>query len=116
MISWKTYEDQARLSVILAGISFVAALAAIALILRNFDADLFFVNFKFSGMWIKMFGAGLLTALGCGALGFVLGIYTAGQNRNKATNLSWMGFFGSAVALTIAMSTVVFFYFTKNAM
>lgn len=116
MIRWKTYEDQARLSVALAAFSFVASLAAITLVLRNFDPDMFFVNYRGSGPWLIVFGVGLLIALGAGTLGFLLGIYTAGQNRNKATNLSWMGFFGSAVALTMAMSTGVFFYFTRNAM
>jgi hypothetical protein len=115
MLSWKTYEDQARLSVILAILSMLAGLAAVGLILRNLDAELFFVNFRKSGLFLPIMGLGLLVALGAGAGGFFLGLHTAGQSRNKATNLSWLGFFGSAASLTIALSAGVFFFFTRNA-
>lgn len=116
MLSWKTYEDQARLSVVFAALSLLAGLAASGLILRNFDAELFFVNFNKRGMWLPVLGLGLATSMAFGTAGFFLGIYTAGQNRNKATNLSWMGFFGSAAALTLAMSAGLFFFLTRNAM
>ncbi len=110
----KTYEDQAKLSVYASIVAGLASLASVALILRNFDSEEFFVNYASGTLWLPAVAASLLVALGAGALAFFMGLYTAGQRRNKKTNLSWLAFFISAGAITIALSAAVFFVLTRN--
>lgn len=108
------YENQAKLSVCLAAVGILAAVAAVALLLRNFEPADRFVYYSSSGKWFLALGGtlavGLLTSTG----GFFVGIASAGQRRNKAIKLSWLGFFLSAAAITLTMCCVVFFYFTRN--
>ena len=115
MLKLKTYEDQATLSIVLAGAGMLAAVAAIAILLRRFDADEFYVTYSPKSMYLPALGICILSALAGGAGGFFLGFYTAGQRRNKTPNRSWAGFFIGAVAITLALSTGIFFYFTKQA-
>ena len=78
----KRYEDQARLSVILAIVAFVAALGAAAVMIKIYSPD--FVGFPVK-MNSKRFLA-IMGALGMAGLasliGFLVGFGSAGQKRN----------------------------------
>jgi len=111
----KTYEDQAKLSVILAIVGALATVGAVGLMLRNFDATGFFVSYRSNGPWLPIVGAGLLVGLGAGVGGFFIALNSAGQRRNKRSALSWQAFFLNALVVTVVLSACIFFYFTRNA-
>ncbi len=109
-----SYESLSRLSVILACVGLVAVLVTLGLLLRNADLEARYVYYNPKGMFLPALGAGLFVSLATAAAGFFIGLSTAGQRRNQATGLSWAGFFLSAAVITLTMSAVVVFYFTRS--
>lgn len=109
------YENQARLSVAMAVVGLVGCVGAVALLVRNFNPADRFVYYGASSMYLPLLGVMLLVSLGGGAIGFFVGISSAGQRRNKAANVAWAGFFLSAAVITLALCAGIFFYFTRNA-
>lgn len=115
--SLNTYENQARISVIAAGVGALAAVATVALLARNFtDLQTFYVVYNPQTMYLPAVGVGLLGALACGTIGFFVGLNSAGQKRNTQSKLAWMGFFCSAAVITLALCIGLFFYFTRRPM
>ncbi|MBK9127720.1 MAG: hypothetical protein IPM13_07945 [Phycisphaerales bacterium] len=111
-----TYEKQARLSVLLAGVAGLGALAALGLVLRNFRADAGMTVYSGKGMWLPVLGLTLLFSFAAAGTGLFLGLNGAGQKRNTKSSLSWLGFFLSAGVITLAAIVGVFFAFTRVAM
>lgn len=111
-----TYENQARLSVALAVVGGVAGLAAIALLIRNFDPQTKYVAYSRETLYLPLLGAALLFSLVAGVAGLGLGFNSAGQRRNERSRLSWLGFFLCAGVITIALCAGIFFVLTKYAM
>lgn len=111
-LSLKTYEDQARFSVLLGAVASVAVIAAIAMILQRFDWTAFMIPMK-----SKLRLVGVLAAIGVAgilsAIGFFVSLNTAGQKRNKNQSLSWTGFFFNAAVLTVAACLGIVFMMTK---
>lgn len=112
---FKTYEDQAKLSVVLSVLGALATVGVIVLMLRNFDAGSFYVSYNPKTLWLPMVGVGILVGLSAGTVGFFVALNSAGQKRNKNSGLSWQGFFLNALVLTVILSACVFFFFTRNA-
>lgn len=112
MISFKTYEVRALVSLIAGGLSLLASIALLGIVLFLFDAENRVIVSSVNRLLAIVGLTGV--ALGLGALGFLLGITTAGQKRNSKTNLSWLGFFGGAIGLTVAMSGFLFFWLAKS--
>ncbi len=110
---FKTFEQQARMSVIFAVVSVIAALGAAVLCIYKFRPDEGFVVFNSGGLFQPVVAAAILVSLLSGATAFFMGLSSAGQRRNKATSLSWLGFFTGAAGLTVALSTGVFFWLTR---
>ena len=115
MLKLKTYEDQAKLSVLLGLIGLLAAFGAIVAIAYAFRADGFFTLYRPGSFRLPAIAGGVLLGLAGGGGAFLLGLLTAGQRRNKAIRLSWTGFFLGAGAMTLAMSAGLFFYLTRQA-
>ena len=114
MLKLKTYEDQAKLGVVLAAISLVAALCGAYGVLSRFEFETFFTYYSPNSLRLPLIGAALLGSVLCGAVAFFIGFSTAGQRRNKATNVSWLAFFLSAAGMTLAMSVGIFFFLTRS--
>ncbi|MBL8877689.1 MAG: hypothetical protein JNG88_01100 [Phycisphaerales bacterium] len=110
--SLKTYEDQAKFSVVLGAVATVAIVAALGLILQRFDWSAFMIPIKSKLRLVAILGgigvAGLLSTAG-----FFVSLNTAGQKRNKNQSLSWTGFFFNAAILTLAACVGVVFMLTK---
>jgi hypothetical protein len=111
----KSYEGQARISVLLAVGGAVLALATGALIWQNFSAADFAVYYRPSGMrYLAILSGGALAVI-LSVTGFFVGLNSAGQRRNKKDSLAWLGFFLNAAVIILAMSLLVFFWFAKFA-
>ena len=113
-LNLQKYENQAKLSVILAIVGGAAALAAIALLLRNFDTGDRYVYYRATGLWFPALGASLAMALLTSTAAFFLGLASASKRRNTATGVSWTGFFLSAITITVTLSAALFFIFTRS--
>ncbi|QOJ13642.1 MAG: hypothetical protein HRU75_02855 [Planctomycetia bacterium] len=110
----KSYEGQARLSVILAIVGACAALGAAFFMLSALDASNLEINLRAGGRRFLGIMAGIGVGFLAGVIGFFMGLSGAGEKRNKASSLSWMGFFLSAGVLAAVLCLGVFFFFTKN--
>jgi len=110
----KTYEEQAKLSVILAVIGGFFALVALGGVLRNFDPSTGWVRYGTKSIFMPALGICLLLALALAAAGFFVALHSAGQRRNKRSRLSWTGFFLNAVVLMFALCVGAFFVITRH--
>jgi len=110
----KTYEDQAKLSVILAAVGGFFTVAALGAILRNFDAHTGWVQYGTKTVFLPALGGCLVLALALAAIGFFVALNSAGQRRNKRSRLSWTGFFLNALVIMFALCAGVFFFFTRH--
>jgi len=90
------------------------AVCAAAAVLQNFRSEHFEVVVKAGSMRYYAVLGGLAFALLTGVVGIYMGFVGAGHKRNKKSKLSWVGFFANAAVLTVAMSVLVFFWFTKE--
>ncbi len=104
--SLRKYETQARVSVAAALASIVPLGALAFFILQPLDSDLFIYYGAKRG--IAIYGAGLL-ALSLAGAGFAFGLNSAGQRRNDVPRMSWLGFFLSALIITITLMLLLFF-------
>jgi prepilin signal peptidase PulO-like enzyme (type II secretory pathway) len=110
----KTYEGQAKVSVLLAVLGGLALVGVLALICRNFDLATWFTTYNPNGFWLPILGVGLLAALAASTIGFFVGLHSAGQRRNTRSALAWLGFFVNALIITAALSSAALFVFTRN--
>jgi hypothetical protein len=114
-VNLKTAEDKARLSIIVAIVGLVFAIGAALVLLRNFRSDQFIVLYNAQTMWLPAFAGTALLGLGASAAAFFLGLNSAAARRNQQVGKSWLGFFLGAGGVTVAMSVLVFFYFTRSS-
>ncbi len=112
----KTYEDQAKLSMILATVGGFFALAALGGILKNFDPSTGWVRYGTKSIFLPALGGCLMLALALATIGFFVALNSAGQRRNKRSRLSWTGFFLNAVVITFAVCVGAFFVITRHGM
>jgi hypothetical protein len=109
-----TYEKQATLSLVCGGVAGLAVLGFLAIMLPRFHPTEFEVMVgQGSKAYYALFASAGVAVL-MGAAGFFLGLNSAGQKRNKKNRLSWAGFFLNAGLITLAMSALLFFWFTKE--
>lgn len=110
-----TYENQSKLSVLLAIVGALGTVGAAGLLARNFtDLETFWVAYRPSSMWLPAMGGSLLLALIASGIGFLVGFGSAGQRRNTLSGVAWLGFFLNAGVLVLALCAAVFFYFTRH--
>jgi hypothetical protein len=110
-----TYEGQAKLSLVLGVVGAAAAMVVMFLIWKKFDRMSFYVSYNAKGLFLPIFGMGVLGGLIAGTVGFFVALNSAGQRRNTRSKLSWQAFFLNAIVLTVLLATAVFFVFTRNA-
>lgn len=108
-----TYEKQAMYSMACACVAILAALATVALIVRNLDFETWTLSMPRTGPSFKLMLVGVAGACLLGTVGFFVGFSSAGHSRNKRSGLSWLGFFLSAAAVSLGMSAFIFYYFTR---
>lgn len=109
----KTFEAQSRLSVLLAIVATLLTVAAAVLIATRFDPESFAVVIRARGARFFAIVGATAVAILLGLTGFFVGLNSAGQKRNKDSRLAWIGFFGNAAILTLALCLFVFFFLAK---
>lgn len=115
MAKKRSYEQQAKLSVVLAVVGGVCLLAGAFCVFQAFDPQNFWVVYNPRGKRILAIGGALFLAMAAGGVGFLVGLNSAGQRQNTRNGLSWTGFFLNAAVIALTLSCGVFFYLTKYA-
>jgi uncharacterized membrane protein len=108
------YEMQAKLSLILAAIGGVCALALAVCVFYHFNLEEFTAYYKTGTLrFMVILGS---TALGivASAIGFFVALNSAGRKRNRLSSLAWTAFFVNAVAGTVTVCVFVIFWFAKE--
>ncbi len=111
-----SYERQGVLSIAAALLAGLAAIVAIGLLARNYRADAGATIYGAGSVWFMAFAGSVLGGLALSAVGFGLGLNSAGQKRNTQSGRSWLGFFLSAAAFTATALAGLFFYFTRQGL
>lgn len=108
------YEKQALASVALAAVAAVAMIVQAALILPKFNFADF--EYAYSSKTLRQpIILGMTALAGIAAIaGILMGLNSAGQNRNKKQQMSWIGFFGNALVITITVVVFIMFWFAKE--
>lgn len=109
-----TYEKQATLSLACAAAAGLVVLVFAFQIVMKFQWQEFEVLLG-QKRYYAMLGMCAFAIL-IGTAGFFLGFNSAGQKRNKKNSWAWTGFFLNAAILTLAMSGLLFFWFTKEVL
>jgi hypothetical protein len=105
--SLRRVENQAQASVIVSLLSVLPWAAATFWILKKFDYAekmLYYGQGGRTGLLVCVTAALLLSAVGFG-----LGLSSAGQRRNDKQQWSWIGFFTGAIMLTLTIVVIAVF-------
>lgn len=109
----RKFEVQARYAAILAVLSLLPCLGAIALAYRNFDWLLGRIKYGGGGRFVMGFAGCVLLSLAPGALALVLGLNSAGQKRNERSSQSWIGFFIGGAVVTVNVILLIAFFMLR---
>ena len=108
------HETQAKVSLLLAAVGGLSALALIVFVLRNFDwqnfAAIYTVgHWRYYAILIATFVAGA-----SGAIGWFVAFNSAGQRRNKLSKVAWMTFFVHSAIILVTLCVFILFWFNKE--
>ncbi len=113
-LNLRRYENQAKLSVLLAALGGLAVIGVAVLLVWKFDGPTRYVRYNADGPFLPIFGLGLVGGLAAATVGFFVALNSAGQRRNPRSKLSWQGFFLNAAIIALLLCAGVFFYLTRN--
>ncbi len=105
----RRYDVQANYAFALSLCSIIPLAGAVVLTLRNYDGQLGRIIYGAAGYYLPVFAACLLLSMLPGALGFALGLSSAGQRRNDKPTRSWIGFFLGGTVLTFDLILAIAF-------
>lgn len=102
MINLRRVDVQAKLSFTAAIIALMVTAALAFFVLQGLHWDTKIIPYSSrSNRMMGVMGAGA-ASLVIGTVGFWFGLSSAGQRRNELQILSWLGFFLSALAITVS--------------
>ena len=108
----KTFENRAKFSVVLAVVGVMLAAASAVFMIQRFKPA---VNeIVLSSRGFSIIAAMIALAILLGIIGSLMGLNGAGEKRNKATQLSWLGFFLNSGAVAVSLSLLVVFMFLRH--
>jgi hypothetical protein len=105
-----TYEQQAKLSVILAVAGAFLLVLVAAAILSAVDWENRWIPYSGRGKRVLAIVVGLGLSMAASGVGFLVGINSAGQRLNARSRLSWTGFFLNAAVIALGLCCAVFFF------
>jgi uncharacterized membrane protein len=103
--SFRRYDVQANYGFILAILSLLPFLAAVALLVRNYRSNLSAIVYKAGGMYRWVFLGLIAVAILSAITAAALGVSSAGQRRNENQGRSWASFLigGAVIAFSIVL-------------
>ena len=113
-LNLRSFENQAMISVALAGAAGLCAIAGVFSVLYRFNWQDFILTYNSRGLRIVLIAGSLFLALSGSVVGFCVAFNSAGRRRNKKSRLSWIGFFLNAAILAVTLMASFFFLFTRN--
>ena len=108
------HETQAKLSLLLAAVGGLSALALAVFVFWNFDWESFAAVYLV-GHWryYAILGATFVAGT-AGAIGFFVALNSAGQNRNKLSKVAWVTFFVHSAIILVTLCLFIVFWFAKD--
>jgi pilus assembly protein TadC len=108
------YETQAKVSLVLAVIGGLSALALVAFVFRRFDWGEFAAIYLAGSLrYYAILGAAAVAFI-TGVIGFFVALNSAGQKRNSLSNLAWATFFLHSAILLVTLCVFVVFWFARE--
>ena len=108
-INLRRFEVQARLGLYLSIAAALPLLVAGYLVVKRFKPELGQIVYGSGGKFLPAFFGMVLISMVPSFVGFVLGLNSAGQRRNEASNQAWLGFFVGGTVLTLNIILVLAF-------
>ncbi len=109
----RRFDVQAKYSVVLSLSSILPFLGAGALALRNYNHDLGQIVYGATGRFLPLFLTCLALSVVTGAIGFLLGLSSAGQRRNDKPAWSWIGFVVGGAVVTFDIVLLIAYLMLK---
>lgn len=106
--SLRRFDSQAQASVLLAVAAVVTLAGQAFIVLQNLDTSELIIPYGSNRKMAVFAATGITILLSLFALGF--GYNSVGQRRNDKQAWSWLGFFGGAAILSLAIIVFVLFY------
>ena len=115
MINLRRVDVQAKVAFMAAIISLMVTAALAFFVLKGINWDMKIIPYSAkSNRSLGVMGAGV-ASLAIGALGFWFGFSSAGQRRNDRQIFSWLGFFLSALAITLSAILLTVFMLWRES-
>jgi len=111
----RRHDVQARYAFVLVMLSLPPCASALWLGWTRFDATLGRIIYGAGGRFLPAFMGCVLMSIAPAALGFILGISSAGQRRNDQSGRSWLAFFLGGTVLTVDLILLIAFYMLRLA-
>jgi uncharacterized membrane protein YbhN (UPF0104 family) len=112
MSSLRRYDVQAGYAFVLAVLSILPLIAAVALTLRNYEPDLAQIVYG-SKKYLVIHHLCVMMAMGLSFVAVALGWNSAGERRNDQPQKSWLGFFVGGIVFTLTVIVVLAFYMLR---
>ena len=111
--SLRRYDVQARYAQLLAIVAAVPCVAALVLVLRNYDHQLGQIVYGAKSPFLPVLLGCVAVSMLPAAVAFFLGLSSAGQRRNETPGRSWFGFFLGGFVVTLDMIIMLSWYMLK---
>ena len=109
----RRYDVQAGWSIVLSILSIIPLVCALMFTWQRYDPVLGRIIYGSAGKFVPVLLVSVLASMFPSALGFVLGLSSAGQRRNDKPGRSWFGFFIGGTVLTLNLILLIAFYMLR---
>jgi hypothetical protein len=109
----RRYDVQARYAFALVVLSLLPCALALWLGWRNFDAPMGRIIYGEHGRFVPGFAGCIFLSLAPAAVGFILGVNSAGQRRNDKSGRSWLAFFLGGTVISVDLILLIAFYMLR---
>lgn len=108
------HETQAKVSLLLAVVGVLSALALIVCVFWRFDFESFTAYYAGGSLRSYVIIASTVVGIFAGGTGFFVGLNSAGQRRNRLSGLAWLTFFVHSAVITVTLCLFVIFWLAKD--
>lgn len=109
----RRYDVQAGWSMALSAVSIIPLVCALMFTWQRYDPVLGRIIYGSEGKFVPVLLASVMASMLPSALGFVLGLSSAGQRRNDKPWRSWFGFFIGGTVMTVNLILLIAFFMLR---